>query len=65
MHKAIAVIQFKLEGRLIRRRPDFGMEERLLLDKINYEKGTICIRGKEYPLKDTHFRLSIQRIRTG
>ena len=55
MHKAIAVIQFKLEGRLIRRRPDFGMEERLLLDKINYEKGTICMRGKEYPLKDTHF----------
>ena len=55
MHKAIAVIQFKLEGRLIRRRPDFAMEERLLLDKIDYEKGTICIRGKKYPLKDTHF----------
>ncbi len=65
MHKAIAVIQFKLEGRLIRRRPDFAMEERLLLDKVDYEKGTIYIRGKEYPLKDTIFQRSIQKIRIG
>ena len=49
------MIQLKLEGRLIRRRPDFGMDERLRLDKIIYEKGTICMRGKAYPLKDTHF----------
>ena len=39
MHKAMAVIQFKLEGQIIKRRPEFMMEDRLLLDKINFEKG--------------------------
>ena len=55
MHKAISVIQFKLEGQVILRRPDFKMEKRLMLDKINYENGTICIDGKDYPLKDSYF----------
>lgn len=55
MHKAISVIQFKLEGQIIKRRPEFGMEDRLLLDKMNLEKGTILIDGKEYPLEDTNF----------
>jgi len=55
MHKAISIIQFKLEGQLIKRRPEFGMESRLLLDKINYEKGTIQIDGKEYILEDCNF----------
>lgn len=55
MHKAITIIQFKLEGQLIKRRPEFHMGSRLLLDKINYEKGTIKIDGKEYQLKDKHF----------
>ncbi len=55
MHKAIAIIQFKLEGRVIKRRPEFCMEKRLLLDKIDYERGVIRIEGKEYPLIDTNF----------
>ncbi len=55
MHKAISIIQFKLEGQLIRKRPEFQMENRLLLDKIDYEKGTILLDGKEYPLKDSFF----------
>lgn len=55
MHKAISIIQFKLEGQLIKRRPEFGMESRLLLDKIDYEKGTIKIDGKEYILEDCNF----------
>lgn len=55
MHKAISVIQFKLEGQLIMRRPEFAMEGRLLLDKIDYEKGTVNIEGKEYKLKDCSF----------
>ncbi len=55
MHKAITVIQFKLEGQLIRRHPEYGMNDRLLLDKIDIEKGTVCIDGAEYPLKDTNF----------
>lgn len=55
MHKAIAVMQFKLEGQLIKKHPEFGMDQRLLLDKIDIEKKTVCIEGVEYPLKDTNF----------
>jgi fructose-1,6-bisphosphatase-3 len=55
MHKAISIIQFKLEGQLIMRRPHFSMEDRLLLDKINYDDGSIDINGKIYKLNDTNF----------
>ncbi len=55
MHKAIAIIQFKLEGSLIMRRPEFQMEDRLLLDKVNYEDGTITIGGKSYKMRDVEF----------
>ncbi len=55
MHKAIAIIQFKLEGQLIKRRPEFNMDKRNLLDCIDYEKGIITIEGKEYELLDKHF----------
>lgn len=54
MHKAISVIQFKLEGQIIKRHPEYHMEDRLLLDKINPEKGTIKIGDKELPLLDTY-----------
>lgn len=55
MHKAIAVIQFKLEGQIIKERPDFLMDKRLLLDKMNLEEGTVTIGRKKYELKDTNF----------
>lgn len=55
IHKAISIIQFKLEGQIIKLHPEFEMEDRLLLDKIDYEKGTIMCYGKEYPMKDTDF----------
>ena len=55
MHKAIAMIQFKLEGQMIKRHPEFQMDDRLLLDKINYEKGTVTVYGKEYPMRDIDF----------
>lgn len=55
MHKAITVIQFKLEGQLINTHPEFGMESRLLLDKIDIERGTVCVEGTEYPMKDVNF----------
>ena len=55
MHKAITIIQFKLEGQLIARRKSFGMESRRLLDKINYEKNTVMLNGREYPLLDGNF----------
>lgn len=55
MHKAISIIQFKLEGEIIKRRPYFKMEDRLLLNKIDYKEGTINISGKTYRLKDNNF----------
>ena len=55
MHKAISIIQFKLEGEIINRRPEFEMNHRLLLNKINYDEGTITIKGKDYKLKDNNF----------
>ncbi len=55
IHKAIAIIQFKLEGQVIKKHPEFKMDDRLLLDKINYEKKTVLVYGKEYPIKDTDF----------
>ena len=50
MHKAIAIMQFKLEGQMIVGHPEFGMENRLLLDKIDPAAGTVLIEGKKYPL---------------
>ncbi len=55
MHKAITIIQLKLEGQIIQRRPHYRMEGRLLLDKIDYEQGTVSIDGATHPLLDTHF----------
>ena len=55
MHKAISIMQFKMEAQIIKRHPEFKMESRLLLDKIDYKKGTITLKGKEYPMRDTNF----------
>ncbi|MCR4586024.1 MAG: fructose-1,6-bisphosphatase [Lachnospiraceae bacterium] len=55
MHKAISILQFKLEGRTIMRHPEWGMDDRLLLDKIDYENKTVTVGGKEYAMKDTDF----------
>ncbi|MGN8630006.1 fructose-1,6-bisphosphatase [Blautia sp. HCP3S3_G3] len=56
MHKAIAIIQFKLEGQLLRKHKEFQMEDRCLLHRIDPEKGTITMPdGKEYELLDTSF----------
>ncbi len=55
MHKAILVIQLKLEGQLFKRRDDWGLKNRLLLEDIDYTKGTINLDGKTYPLNDTNF----------
>lgn len=55
MHKAISVIQFKLEGQIIARREEFGMEDRRLLHLIDHDRGTIAINGTEYRLKDANF----------
>lgn len=55
MHKAMAIIQFKLEGQLMMRHPEFQMQDRMLLDKIDYENGTVKIDGKEYKMLDMDF----------
>ncbi|MFC4802677.1 fructose-1,6-bisphosphatase [Neobacillus sp. GCM10023253] len=55
IHQAIAMIQFKLEIPIIKRRPFFNMSGRLLLEKINYDKNEIVIHGKTYPLEYTCF----------
>lgn len=55
IHKAIAVIQFKLEGQIIKNHPEYNMNDRLLLDKINIEDGTVEVTGVRYKMKDTFF----------
>ena len=55
MHKAMAIIQFKLEGQLVMHHPEFGMDDRLLLDKINYESKTVVVDGVTYAMNDTDF----------
>ena len=55
MHKAISIIQFKLEGHIIARRPEYDMEDRLLLHKIDQTAGTVEVDGQVYPLNDTLF----------
>ena len=54
MHKAITIIQLKLEAAIIDRHPEFKMENRKLFDKIDYERGILIYEGKEYPLRDTN-----------
>ncbi len=55
IHQAIAMIQFKLESPIIKRRPNFNMEERLLLEKIDYDKNEITLNGKTYQLENACF----------
>ncbi len=55
MHKAVTVIQWKLEGQLIERHPDYMMGDRLLLDKIDKKRSTVTIDGVEYPLLESSF----------
>lgn len=54
-HKAISIIQFKLEAATIKRRPDFKMEDRLLLHHIDFDRKVFVLDGKEYELTDTNF----------
>lgn len=55
MHKTISIIQFKLEGEKIKRHPELQLENMLLLDKINFNEGTISFEGSTYKLNDTNF----------
>ena len=55
MHKAIAIIGFKLEDQIIKRRPQYEMNDRLLLDMVDFAKATITLDGIEYKLNDPDF----------
>lgn len=55
MHKAIAILQFKLEAAIINRHPEWGMAERNLLHLIDFDKGVLMLNGKEYEMKTTIF----------
>lgn len=55
IHKAISIIQFKVEGEISRRNPEFELGDRQLLDKIDYDRGVIFIDGEEYKLNDNNF----------
>lgn len=54
MHKAISIIQFKLEGQTILRHPEYQMGDRLFLDKIDYQTGVVTVAGKQYPIADRY-----------
>nr|WP_125715175.1 fructose-1,6-bisphosphatase [Agrilactobacillus yilanensis] len=56
IHQAIAIIQFKLEGQAIDRRPEFKMTHRKLLDKLNKERTAITLNGKTYPIVNGCFQ---------
>jgi len=55
MHKAISIMMYKLQCQVIRRNPCFFMEDRCHLLNIDYEKGTLEIKGEHYPLMDSDF----------
>jgi fructose-1,6-bisphosphatase-3 len=55
MHKAMAVIMFKLEGQLIKKHPEYNMDDRILLEKVDFSKGCVEVEGKIYELRDKNF----------
>lgn len=55
MHKAISIIQFKLEGQLYNKHPEWKMDDRKLLDKIDFEKGIVTVDGNTYDMLDMNF----------
>ena len=55
MHKAISIIQFKLEGQLYNKHPEWKMDDRKLLDKIDFEKGIVTVNGNTYEMLDMNF----------
>ncbi len=55
MHKAIAVIQFKVEGQIIKRHPEYDMEDRVLLEAVDFGNGTVTVSGKTHPMLDMQF----------
>lgn len=55
MHKAMAILQFKVEGQMIRKHPEYKMDDRILLERVDYKNGTVEVEGHTYKLRDTNF----------
>lgn len=55
MHKAMAVLEFKLEAQLLQRHPEYGMDDRILLPQVDFKNGTVMVDGKSYEMLDTRF----------
>lgn len=55
IQKALAIMQFKVEGQLIKKHPEYGMSNRVMLERIDYDNGTVDVDGKKYKLLDTNF----------
>ncbi len=55
MHKAVAVMQFKIEGQIIRRHPEYQMDQRRLLEQVDFQQGTVTVDGKTYEMLDMSF----------
>ena len=55
MHKAISIIQFKLEGQMAAKHPEWHMDDRAVLSFVDYKKGTIMLDGKQYTLTSNSF----------
>lgn len=64
MHKAISIIQFKLEAQLADRRPEWGMQDRKLFEHIDFDRKLFVLDGKEYEMKDCNFPTVDRRIPT-
>ncbi|MBU5584252.1 fructose-1,6-bisphosphatase, partial [Enterococcus sp. S181_ASV_20] len=56
VHQALSILQFKLEGQLIKRHPEFQMDDRLLFEKIDFDKNTVHLAGKADPLQGSCFQ---------
>lgn len=55
IQKALAIMQFKVEGQLIKKHPEYGMEDRIMLERIDYNNYTLDVKGKKYKLLDNNF----------
>ena len=55
MHKAIAIIQFKVQGQIIGRHPEYEMDDRRLLEAVDFDRGVVVLEGREYPMLDLSF----------
>ncbi len=62
MHKAISIIQFKVEAAIFHRRPEWQMEDRCLLETVDLERQTCTIDGKEYQLRDCNFPTGLKEL---